>query len=145
MVLDHPLIGPGLRARLQAERGVEVETVFAFDMRANESGIGNALGLVDDIGQLPLGGTGRPCLLLAIGKTGHLELDFGLGHKRADFGQAKSGAEAVETDHMGLPKEGHPTLATSCCHRGVSSGDAACTPGLAAAPEPGKPPLRGCP
>ena len=28
MVLDHPLERPGLRARLQAERRVEVETVF---------------------------------------------------------------------------------------------------------------------
>ena len=30
MVFDHPLEGPGLRARLQAERGVEIETVFGF-------------------------------------------------------------------------------------------------------------------
>ena len=103
MVLDHPLERPGLRARLQAERGVEIEAVFAFDMGANEGGIGDGLGLVDDIGQLPLGRGRRLGLLLAIGKTGHLQLDLGLGHKRADFRQAETGAEAIKRNHAGLP------------------------------------------
>ena len=38
MVLDHPLEGPGLRPRLQAQRRIEIETVFGFEMRANEGG-----------------------------------------------------------------------------------------------------------
>ena len=36
VVLDHPLEGPGLRPRLQAERGIEIEAVFGFQMRTNE-------------------------------------------------------------------------------------------------------------
>src|SRR6202049_4365347 len=77
MVLDHPLERPGLRALLQIKRRVEIETVFAFNMRANEGGIGDALALIEDIGQLPLGRGRRYRPLLAIGKTGHLQLDFG--------------------------------------------------------------------
>ena len=103
MVLDHPLERPGLRARLQAERGVEIEAVFALDMRANEGGIGDALGVIDDIGQLPLGRGRRLGLFLAIGEAGHLQLDLGLGHKGADFRQAEAGAEAIEGNHAGLP------------------------------------------
>src|SRR5690349_24114896 len=41
MMFDHPFECPGLRTVLQAERGIEVESVFAFEVGANESGIGN--------------------------------------------------------------------------------------------------------
>src|SRR5258705_6055111 len=50
VVLDHPLERPGLRTRLQAEGRVKVETVFAFEMRADEGGIGDAFTLIEDIG-----------------------------------------------------------------------------------------------
>ena len=103
MVLDHPLEGPGLGARLQAERGVEVETVFGFEMRADEGRIGDGLGLVDDIGKLPLGRSRRLGPLLAIGDAGHLQLDLGFGHKRADLRQPESGAKAVEGNHASSP------------------------------------------
>ena len=103
MVLDHPLEGPGLRPRLQAERRVEIETVFGLQMRANEGGIGDRLGVIDDIGQLPLRRGRRLGLLLAIGKTGHLQLDLGFGHKGADLRQAETGAEAIKGNHAGLP------------------------------------------
>jgi hypothetical protein len=53
VVLDHLLERPGPRTILQIERRVEVEAVFAFNMRANEGGVGNALRLIGDIGQLP--------------------------------------------------------------------------------------------
>src|SRR5439155_26355040 len=43
MVLDHPLERPSLRTRLQAERRIEIETVFGFQMGANEGGIGDRL------------------------------------------------------------------------------------------------------
>jgi hypothetical protein len=124
VVLDHPFERPGLRPLLQIERGVEIETVFAFKMRANEGGIGNALGLVDDIGQLSLRGGRRRRPLLAIGKTGHLQLDFGLGHERADFRQAEAGAKAVEGNHVRAPGFLNRCfrLAIPCCHHGVSSG-----------------------
>src|SRR5438132_1011782 len=103
MMLDHPLEGPGLRARLEAERGVEIEAIFGFQMRPDERGIGNRLGFIDDIGQLPLRRGRRPGLLLAIGKAGHLQLDLGLGHKGADLRQAETGAEAIKRNHAGLP------------------------------------------
>src|SRR5882672_1438071 len=94
-------------------------------MRANEGGIGDGFGLVDDVWQLPFGGGRRFCLLLAIGKTGHFQLDLGFGHKRADFRQAEAGAEAIKRNHASLliSKTG-PSLATACCHRGVSSSNA---------------------
>ena len=103
MVLDHPLEGPGLRTRLQAERGIEIEAVFGFQMRANERRIGDGLGVIDDIGQLPLRRGRRLGPLLAIGKTGHLQLDLGFGHKGADLRQAEAGAEAIKGNHAGLP------------------------------------------
>ena len=125
VVLDHPLERPGLRARLQTERRVEIEAVFAFDMRANEGGVGNGLGLVVDIGQLALGRGRRHGLLLAVGEPGHLQLDLGLGHKRADFRQTETGAKAIEGNHVEAPDflSSRFRLSTPCCHRGVSSGD----------------------
>ena len=66
-------------------------------------GIGDAFRLVDDVGQLPLGRGRRHGLFLAIGKAGHLQLDLGLGHKRADFRQAESGAKAIERNHVEAP------------------------------------------
>ena len=103
MVLDHALESPGLRPRLQAERRIEIETVFGLEMRANERGIGDRLGVIDDVGQLPLRRGRRLGLFLAIGKTGHLQLDLGLGHEGADLRQAETGAEAIEGNHAGLP------------------------------------------
>ena len=102
-MLDHALERPGLRARLQRQRGVEIEAIFALDMGANEGGIGDALALVVDERQLPLGRGRRHRPFLAIGKTRHLELDFGLGHKRADFRQAEAGAKAIKRDHAKSP------------------------------------------
>src|SRR5260370_18051003 len=122
-MLDHPFERPSLRARLQTERRVEIKSVFAFDMRANEGGIGDALVLVDDIGQLSLGRAGRYRLFLAIGEACHLQLDFGLGHKRADFRQTKTGAKAIEANHEELQSlQSSVTLTTPYCHHGVSSG-----------------------
>jgi hypothetical protein len=125
MMLDHPLERPGLGALLQIERGVEIETVFAFDMRANEGGIGDGFGIVVDVGQLPLGRGRRHRLCLAIGKPRHLQLDLGLGHKGADFRQAEACAKAMKDDHRSAPDfpNRRLRLATPCCHRGVSSGD----------------------
>src|ERR1700723_59596 len=74
MVFDHAFERPGLRTLLQTKRRIEIEAVFALNMRANEGGIGDTLCLVVDIGQLSLGRGRRPGLLLAIGKTRHLEL-----------------------------------------------------------------------
>src|SRR5258708_13770515 len=125
-MLDHPFERPSLRARLQTERRVEMKFGFGFDMRANEGGIGDALVLVDDIGQLSLGRAGRYRLFLAIGEACHLQLDFGLGHKRADFRQTKTGAKAIEGNHEELQSlETSVNLPTPCCHHGVSSGDSA--------------------
>jgi hypothetical protein len=58
VVLDHPFERPGLRTRLQTEGSVEIEAVFAFNMRANKGRIGNALSLIMDVRQLPLGEAG---------------------------------------------------------------------------------------
>ncbi len=148
MVFDHPLECPGLRARLQRQRRVEIETVFGFEMGADEGGISDGLSLVDDVGQLPLGRGRRPCLLLAIGKTGHFELDFGLGHKGADFRQAEPGAKAIKGNHAGLPIfqdlpakcacKTCPSLATPCCHHGVSSVESPCEAALASAVSAGQ-------
>ena len=82
------------------------------------------LGLVVDIGQLPLGRGRRHRLLLAVGEPGHLQLDFGLGHKRADFRQAEAGAKAIKGNHVEAPDflSSRFRLSTPCCHRGVSSG-----------------------
>ena len=133
VVFDHALKRPGLRTRLQTERRVEVEAIFAFNMRADEGGIGDAFGVIDDIGQLPLGRGRRHRLLLAVGKAGHPELDFRLGHKRADFRQAEASAEAIKSDQLSSPDfladflpdfaSKRFRLAIPCCHRGVSSGD----------------------
>ena len=82
--------------------------------------------VIDDIGQLSLGRGRRHRLLLAIGQARHLQLDFGLGHKRADFRQAEAGAKAIERDHCRIAPDflsRRFRLATPCCHRGVSSGD----------------------
>src|SRR5260221_13941374 len=125
-MLDHPFERPGLRARLQTERRVEIKSVFAFDMRANEGGIGDALVLVDDIGQLSLGRAGRYRLFLAIGKAGHLHLDFGLGHKRADFRKTKAAAKPIEGNLEELRSlERCVNQATPSSNHGVSSGDSA--------------------
>ena len=102
VVLDHPLERPGLRALLQIKPGIEIEAIFAFDMGANEGGIGDALAVIVDIGQLSLGGGRRHRPLLAVGKPRHFQLDLGLGHKRADFGQAEAGAKAIKGNHAGL-------------------------------------------
>ena len=59
MMLDHPLERPGLRARLQAERRVEIKAVLSLDMRADEGRVGNTLRPVANIGQLSLRRTRR--------------------------------------------------------------------------------------
>src|SRR6516164_11706201 len=125
VMLDHAFERPGAGAVLQTERSIEIESVFTFEVRANEGGIGDRFTVVLDKGQLPLGRSRRLRLFLAIGEARHLELDFGLGHKGADFGQAKSGAEAIEYDHDSTPDflSRRLKLATACCHRGVSSGN----------------------
>ena len=46
VMLDHSLERPGLRALLQIEAGIEIEAVFALDMRANEGRIGNVAAVV---------------------------------------------------------------------------------------------------
>ena len=103
VMLDHPLERPGLRPLPQIKTGVEIEAVFGLNVRPNEGGVCNALGIIDDIGQLALGRGRRHRPLLAIAKPGHFQLDFGLGHERADFRQAESGAKSVEGDHARLP------------------------------------------
>ena len=125
VVLDHPLERPGLRTLLQAQRRVEIEAVFAFDMRADEGRIGDTLDVIDDEGQLPLRGGRRHRPFLAIGEARHLQLDLGLGHERADFRQAETCAKTIEGNHTGAPDffKRRPTLATPCCHRSVSSAD----------------------
>jgi len=84
-----------LGALLQIEGRVEIEAIFAFDMRANEGGIGNRFAIVVDEGQLPLGrGRGhRP--FLAVVEPRHLQLDLSLGHKWAPFRQAETSVEAI--------------------------------------------------
>src|SRR5258708_20320683 len=103
MVLDHSLDRPGLRTLLQIKGRVEIETVFAFNMRANKGGIGNALALIDDIRQLPLarGRSLRP--LLAVRKTGHLQLHSALAHKRPDCRHAAHAATASYAPHLTPP------------------------------------------
>jgi len=125
VMLDHAFERPGSGAVLQTERSVEIETVFAFEVRANKGGICNHFTVVLDEGQLPLWRSRRLRLFLAVGQSSHFQLDFGLGHKRADFRQAKSGAEAIDNDHDSTPDflSSRLRLATACCHRGVSSGD----------------------
>src|SRR3954451_24791858 len=55
MVFDHPLECPGLGALLQIQRSMEIEAVFVLDMRANEGRVGDALGVIINVGQLPFG------------------------------------------------------------------------------------------
>src|SRR5258708_37146271 len=151
MVLDHPLKRPGLRARLQAEGRVEVKAVFGFEMGANEGRIGDAFDLVDDIGQLPLGRSRRPRLLLAVGQAGHLELDLGLGHERTDFRQAEAGAEAIKRNHARVPRSREmmrepsaPLLPPWCQQREISGMKRALGPARRAAYRTSKA-SRACP
>jgi len=67
VMFDHPLERPCLRALLAVEPGVEIEAIFTFDMGADEGGVGDALGIIVDIGQLPFRGGRRHRPLLAIG------------------------------------------------------------------------------
>lgn len=128
VMLDHAFERPGLCARLQAQRRVEIETVFSLDMGADEGQIGNGLAVIGDVGQLTLGRRRRHRLFLSVGEPGHLELDLGLGHEGADFRQAEPRAEAKKRNHLKLPiacgREWR--LAPPCCHHGVSSSGIHC-------------------
>ncbi|MGY4423345.1 hypothetical protein ACVWY2_005794 [Bradyrhizobium sp. JR6.1] len=117
VMLDHALEGPGLRARLQAQRRVEIEAVFALEMGADEGRIGDRLAVIGDERQLALGRGRRHGLLLAIVEPGHLELDLGLGHEGADFRQAEARAKAKKRNHMKLPIAcgRELKLAAPCC------------------------------
>src|SRR5260370_42229649 len=102
MMLDHPLKGPGLRALQRIQAAIEIEAVFSLNVGADEGRVRDLLAFVIDVRQLSIWRSGRERLLLAVGETGHLELDLGLGHERADFRQAETSAEAVENDHRKL-------------------------------------------
>jgi hypothetical protein len=94
-------------------------------MGADEGRIGDALTVVVDVRQLALGGSRRHRPLLAVGKACHFQLDLRLGDEGADFRQAEAWAKAIEGDHVSAPNllNRRLTLATPCCHHGVSSGD----------------------
>ena len=72
-------------------------------MGADEGRIGDGLGLVHDIGHLPLGRAWRHRLFLGVGKAGHFQLDFGLGDKGADLRQAESRAKTIKRNHLRAP------------------------------------------
>jgi hypothetical protein len=98
-MLDHPLDRPRLRALRGIEPGIEIETVFALDMGADEGLVRDHVAMIIDIGHLPLGRGIRQREHLAVWQSGHLELYLGLGDEGADFRQAETFAKPVENDH----------------------------------------------
>src|SRR4051812_6454618 len=104
VMLDHPLECPGLRTLSLRQTGVEIKTVAALDMGADEGGIGHRLAAIVDEWQLPLRGRRRHRAFLPVGQSRHLELHLGLGDEGADFREAEAGAKAVKRDHASSPE-----------------------------------------
>ena len=59
MLLRHLLDRPGDRALLWHQTGVDVDLVFAFNMAADDSEVGDDLAIILDIEDLACGGFGH--------------------------------------------------------------------------------------
>jgi hypothetical protein len=99
MLFAHFFDGPSGRLLRCVEPGVEIETVFFLDVKADERRIGNDQAAVIDVRQLAFWCLAIAAAIFAINKTSELQVQHGIDNERNAIGKPEVRPKRVERDH----------------------------------------------